>query len=154
MFGCKDYPCRRFDSEREGYDSFVTYKKVFSNLDSIKCSGIEYFVDQQTIRMNILKDFLARYDDGRSKSFLCISCTLLPLDKLQEVHRETRAWDTQDVNLLISVFHPDMVWPWPRTRQSHDPMDWEMVLGKFDKERWCKGWQDLFDNSRLAANGR
>ena len=25
--------------------------------------------------------------------------------------RETRAWDTQDVELLMTVFHPDMVWP-------------------------------------------
>ena len=76
------------------------------------------------------------------------------LEITEIVNRETRAWDTQDVNLLISIFHPDMVWPWPRTTQSHDPMDWEMVLGKFDKERWSKGWQDLFDNFRLARNNR
>ena len=25
------------------------------------------------------------------------------------VDRETRAWDTGDVNLLLTVFHPDMV---------------------------------------------
>ena len=30
------------------------------------------------------------------------------------VDRETRGWDTQDVGLLLSVFHPDMVWPWPK----------------------------------------
>jgi ketosteroid isomerase-like protein len=70
------------------------------------------------------------------------------------VDRETRAWDTRDVNLLISIFHTDMVWPWPRTPQSHDPLDWEMILGKFDKDRWCKGWQDLFDNNRLVHNNR
>lgn len=70
------------------------------------------------------------------------------------VNRETRAWDTQDVNLLISVFHPDMVWPWPRTYQSHDPIDWVMPLGKYNKERWCKGWQDLFDTHRLVHNNR
>jgi ketosteroid isomerase-like protein len=70
------------------------------------------------------------------------------------IDRETRAWDTKDVNLLISVFHEDMVWPWPRTRDSHDPMDWEMVLGRFDKERWCNGWQYLFDNCRLIRNNR
>ncbi len=70
------------------------------------------------------------------------------------VNRETRAWDTLDVNLLISIFHPDMVWPWPRTFQSHDPMDWIMALGRFNKERWSKGWQDLFDNHKLAHNKR
>jgi len=64
------------------------------------------------------------------------------------VNPETRAWDTQDVNLLISVFHPDMVWPWPQTFQSHDPIDWIMPLGRYNKERWCKGWQDLFDTHR------
>jgi ketosteroid isomerase-like protein len=70
------------------------------------------------------------------------------------VNRETRAWDTQDVNLLISVFHSDMVWPWPRTFQSHDPIDWIMPLGRFNKERWCKSWQDLFDTHRLIRNNR
>ena len=47
-----------------------------------------------------------------------------------------------------------MVWPWPRTNTSHDPMDWELILGKFDKNRWSKGWQDLFDNYRLVHNIR
>jgi ketosteroid isomerase-like protein len=70
------------------------------------------------------------------------------------VNRETQAWDTQDVNLLITVFHPDMVWPWPRTFQSHDPMDWIMPLGRYNKERWCKGWQDLFDTHKLDHNIR
>ena len=84
---CKDYACSRFDSEKKGYDSFVTHKKMVTNLDSIKSSGFDFFIDQQKIRMTILIDFLAKYDDGRSKSFFCISCTLLPLDKLQETHR-------------------------------------------------------------------
>ena len=70
------------------------------------------------------------------------------------VDRETRAWDTQDVGLLITIFHPDMVWPWPKTPYSHDPFDWELILGKFDKEKWSKGWQDLFDNCRLVDNRR
>ena len=70
------------------------------------------------------------------------------------VDRETRAWDTQDVDLLISIFHPDMVWPWPKTSSSHDPMDWELVLGKFNKERWSKGWLDLFEHYKLMHNHR
>ena len=55
------------------------------------------------------------------------------------VNRETRAWDTQDVDLLMSILHPDMVWPWPRTAQSHDPMDWVMEIGRYDYARWRKG---------------
>jgi hypothetical protein len=76
------------------------------------------------------------------------------LEITEIVNRETRAWDTQDVNLLISVFHHDMVWPWPRTFQSHDPMDWIMPLGKYNKKRWCKSWQDLFDSHSLVHNIR
>jgi hypothetical protein len=38
------------------------------------------------------------------------------------VQRETRAWDTQHVELVLSVLHPDMVWPWPPHSQAHDPL--------------------------------
>ena len=74
------------------------------------------------------------------------------LEIMEIVDRETRARDTRDVELLISVFHPDMVWPWPKTPASHDPMDWELVMGKINKEKWSKGWQDLFDNYHLVHN--
>ncbi|MDQ3755703.1 MAG: nuclear transport factor 2 family protein [Acidobacteriota bacterium] len=70
------------------------------------------------------------------------------------VERETRAWDTQDAELLLTIFHPDMVWPWPRTPQSHDPLDWVMELGRYDAGRWKRGWQELFDTHRLAHNRR
>ncbi len=83
---CKDYPCSRFDAEKQGYDSFVSHKKVFANLDIIKCNGIDSFINQQISRMNILEDFLTNYDDGRSKSFFCIASTLLPLAQLKETH--------------------------------------------------------------------
>lgn len=83
--GCKDYPCRRFDSEKDGYDSFVTHKKVFINLDFIKDKGIDCFIAQQKLRMDILKDFIEKFDDGRSKSYFSLSCALLPVDKLREL---------------------------------------------------------------------
>jgi len=70
------------------------------------------------------------------------------------VNRETKAWDTQDVNLLMTIFHPDMVWPWPRTNQSHDPMDWVLEIGRYNYNRWKKGWQELFDNCTLVHNKR
>jgi hypothetical protein len=76
------------------------------------------------------------------------------LEIVEIVNRETKAWDTQNVDLLISLFHPDMVWPWPKTPHSHDPMDWELVMGKFDRERWRKSWMELFDNYRLIHNKR
>lgn len=70
------------------------------------------------------------------------------------VNRETRAWNTQDASLLMTIFHPDMVWPWPRTPQSHDPMDWIIEWGRYDAERWKRGWQTLFDTHTLVHNHR
>ena len=70
------------------------------------------------------------------------------------VNRETRAWDTQDVDLLMTIFHEDMVWPWPRTPRSHDPINWVLELGRYDYERWKPSWQELFDTHRLVHNKR
>jgi hypothetical protein len=87
---CKDYPCKRFDMENDGFDSFVTHKKVFANLDYIKTNGIDDFMDIQGVRIDTLNYLLTNFDDGRSKNFYCISCTLLPVEKLQEVHGSAR----------------------------------------------------------------
>ena len=91
---CKDYPCKRFEAENVRYDSFVTHQKMFANLEYIRDYGIEQFVENQGIRMKILDDLLSNYDDGRSKSFFCISSALLPLDKLQEAHEFVQKMDS------------------------------------------------------------
>jgi ketosteroid isomerase-like protein len=70
------------------------------------------------------------------------------------VNRETRAWDTKDVDLLITIFHPDMVWPWPADSSAHDPVGWVMILGRFNAQRWKTIWQDLFDTHSLIHNRR
>jgi ketosteroid isomerase-like protein len=70
------------------------------------------------------------------------------------VHRETRAWDRKDVDLLLTIFHPDMVWPWPPTPEAHDPVLWVMELGRYDAERWRRGWQELFETHSLVHNRR
>ena len=70
------------------------------------------------------------------------------------VDRETRAWDTQDVELLLSVFHPDMVWAWPATYTSHDPVDWVLPLGRFDAARWGALYEQLFAKRTLVHNRR
>lgn len=70
------------------------------------------------------------------------------------IDRETKAWNTQDVDLLISVFHPDMVWPWPPTAHDHDPIKWVMEWGRYDAGRWRAGWQELFNTHELVKNDR
>ena len=76
-------------------------------------------------------------------------------DDIRElVDRETRAWDERDAETLVSIFHPDMVWPWPPDPQAHDPADWILTQGRFDRQRWRRGWQYLFDNYELIHNRR
>jgi ketosteroid isomerase-like protein len=76
-------------------------------------------------------------------------------DKIKEIiDLETRAWDTQDVDLLMTIFHQDMVWPWPRTAQSHDPLDWVLDWGRYDYDRWRNGWLELFKTHKLRHNNR
>lgn len=70
------------------------------------------------------------------------------------VDRETRAWNTKDVDLLISVLHPDMVWPWPGDQKSLDPMQWTLEQGRYNRERWQAGWQAIFDSCELIHNHR
>ena len=70
------------------------------------------------------------------------------------IDRETRAWDTQDLDLLLSVFHHDMVWPWPPHKDAHDPLEWVLDWGRFNEERWRAGWQQLFDSYELVHNNR
>ena len=76
-------------------------------------------------------------------------------DEIQEIiDRESRAFDTSDTELMLSVYHPDMVWAWPPTSRSYDPMDWVMRMGRFNYERWFKLTQLFFDTHALVHNHR
>ena len=76
-------------------------------------------------------------------------------DEIQAmVDRETRAWGSQDADTLVSLFHPDMVWPWPKDSNAHDPLDWICPMGRFHPDRWRSSWQTLFDTHLLVHNRR
>lgn len=70
------------------------------------------------------------------------------------VDRETRAWDSQDAEALVSLFHPDMIWPWPPDAHSHDPAGWLFPQGRYDRARWKAGWEELFRTHELLRNRR
>ncbi|MFN8790447.1 MAG: nuclear transport factor 2 family protein [Bdellovibrionales bacterium] len=75
--------------------------------------------------------------------------------EIQEfIDRETRAWDEKSVELLLSIFHPEMVWVWPTDPKNHDPMSWTSMLGKFDPVRWGSLYRDWFSTFQLVRNVR
>lgn len=70
------------------------------------------------------------------------------------VDAETRAWDEQHAERLVSLFHPDTVWPWPPAPDAHDSGGWVWGMGRFERERWRSVWQELFDTHELVHNRR
>ncbi|MEA4847746.1 MAG: DUF3795 domain-containing protein [Clostridiaceae bacterium] len=81
---CGDFPCPKFDKETGETDSFITHRRVIANQSFIKEYGIAAFLEQQNRRMNLLTTMLEGYDDGRCKSFYCLSAALLSLKSLDE----------------------------------------------------------------------
>lgn len=81
---------------------------------------------------------------------------ILRLEKLIQklVDKETDAWDRRDADVLVSLIHPDMVWPWPPDAESHDPVTWVFPMGRFNRTRWKSAWKELFDKHELVHNRR
>jgi len=70
------------------------------------------------------------------------------------VDRETAAWDRQDADALVALFHPDMVWPWPPDARAHDPASWVFPMGRYDRARWKAAWESHFRAFELVHNRR
>lgn len=71
-------------------------------------------------------------------------------DNLRElIKRELEALKRKDVELLLTIFHEDMVWAWPRSFNTANPFYWEMDLGRFNYERWYFHWKDFFEKFEI-----
>lgn len=84
---CGEFPCTKFESwlaDGGRYDSFLTHKRAYFNMDLIKKDGLEKFVELQGKRIQLLERMIKGFDDGRSRSFYCIAATLLSLRGLEE----------------------------------------------------------------------
>ena len=68
------------------------------------------------------------------------------------VDLETKGWNTRNPDFFLEMIHPDTVWPWPPYPPAITTRRWEFVLGRFDRERWRKNWQKIFDHYDLVHN--
>ena len=84
---CDEYPCERLLralGAEEGLDSFVSHKPALPNLDRIREVGLDAFLKEQKERRLLAEHLIASYNEGRSMSFYCRACALLPPDLVRE----------------------------------------------------------------------
>lgn len=86
---CAEFPCPKYaDKDKIERDSFVTHKRIFQNHEYIKAHSIDAFLSEQSQRISLLTDMLTNYDDGKCKSYFCLSATLLTIEHLNAAINE------------------------------------------------------------------
>jgi len=68
----------------EGLDSFISHKPALPNLDRIREVGLETFLGEQRERRLLVERLLANYNEGRSMTFYCAACALMPPDLIRQ----------------------------------------------------------------------
>jgi len=80
-------------------DSFLSHRPLAANYAFIQKNGVEEFARLETGKQKFLRHLIDSYDEGRSKSFYCTSCQLVPLDKLKKAlaDAEIRIAEVNDI---------------------------------------------------------
>jgi hypothetical protein len=83
---CNEFPCEIIASWDQG-DSFVSHLNCLHNLSFIKKHGYDAYLENQSKRVKLLEELLQNYDHGRSKSYYCLSMTLLSIDSINQLNQ-------------------------------------------------------------------
>jgi len=97
-FLCDEYPCKKYDGEGQK-DSFITHMNIFSDVQKAKEIGLEAYEAELNIKIKILEELLAHYDNGRRKSFYCLAVNLLELKDINAIMKQIR----EEVDLQAPV---------------------------------------------------
>ena len=85
--------CEKWANHRDfgkQHDTFKCYQKLEDNISTILQKGIESFEEQQKTREQLLIEMLKKFNEGRSKSYLCIAATVLDIDEIRDVLSRAR----------------------------------------------------------------
>ena len=87
------------------HDSFISYEPVAASFVFIQENGIEEFVRLEIEKQRFLRHLIDNYDEGRSRSFYCTSCQLIPLDRLRGAlaDAETRITEVTDIKEKVRI---------------------------------------------------
>jgi hypothetical protein len=86
---CADYPCERYIRRRWGTDQVS--RVAHQDMERIRRSGLETWLEEQRERRLLLEELLAGYNEGRSMRFYCLAGTLLPIAHIKEALNEAKA---------------------------------------------------------------
>ena len=77
-------------------DSFISYQPLTGNFAFIHKNGIDDFVRLELEKIKFLRHLIENYDEGRSRSFYCLSCQLIPLENLRKALLEAEEYIGKD----------------------------------------------------------
>jgi len=97
-FECEEFPCKKFDKWGDT-DSFITHKNYLANMQKAKENGIDTYKTELNVKIKILEKLLAEYNDGRQKSFYCLTVNLLELEDVYAVMEQI----TNEVDLSDTI---------------------------------------------------
>jgi hypothetical protein len=80
-------------------DSFLSHRPIEANFSFIREHGIEEFAHLEMEKQEFLGHLLSNYDEGRSKSFYCASCQLVPLDRLRQALKDAETRIAEDASM-------------------------------------------------------
>lgn len=83
-YACNAFPCERYKAP-SAKDSFITYRNVLKDFEKAKEYGIAQYIAELNEKETTLKYLLQNYNDGRRKSFYCLTVNLLSLQDLKDV---------------------------------------------------------------------
>ena len=80
-------------------DSFLSHRLLAANFAFIQKNGIEEFIRLEMEKQKFLRHLIDNYNEGRSKSFYCTSCQLVPLDNLKKALADAETGITEDTGI-------------------------------------------------------
>lgn len=100
--------CEKWRKNREmgkKGDSFLCYQKVEDNIAFIQKNGIAKFENEQKTREHLLREMLAEFNEGRSKTYYCIAATVLETKELRqalnEAKKQTQRFDVKEKSRIL-----------------------------------------------------
>ncbi len=87
---CPEFPCEGY-AETDKFDSFITHQNRKKDLRKQREIGAEVYQAEQEEKVRILKWLLQNCNDGRKKTFFCLSVNLLELEDVRKVTESVMA---------------------------------------------------------------